>query len=96
MRAIVKDVLPHRREEIVQPLRLRAFLEADVHRTAHPGEELQQRRFLGGSTLRAMILPLDSRTVADVVAWCTSSPTYFVEHLMRAVSCCGGRWVRIR
>jgi hypothetical protein len=37
-----------RREQIVQPLRLRAFLEGDVHRASHPGEELQQRRILSG------------------------------------------------
>jgi hypothetical protein len=46
--------------------------------------------------LRSMILPLESRTVADVVAWCTPSPTYFVEHLMRAASCRGERRVRDR
>ncbi len=32
----------------MQPLRLRAFLEGDVHRAPHAGEELQQRRLLGG------------------------------------------------
>lgn len=57
---------------------------------------LQQRRSSVGSTLRAMILPPESSTVADVVAWCTSSPTYLVEHLLRAASCCGERVLRNR
>jgi hypothetical protein len=35
-----------RREQVVPPLRLRAFLEGDVHRAAHAGEELRQRRLL--------------------------------------------------
>jgi len=36
-----------RREQVVQPLRLRAFLEGNVHRPAQAGEELQHRRLLG-------------------------------------------------
>src|SRR5215213_1549623 len=83
------------REQIVQPLRVPAF-RATCTAPRIPAKNSSSAASSVGSTLRAMILPLDSRTVADVVAWCTSSPTYFVEHLMRAASCCGGRWVRIR
>ena len=56
------------REEIVQPLRLRAFLEDDVDRVEHAGDELQPRRLLVGRMLWAMILTLDCLTVASVVA----------------------------
>jgi hypothetical protein len=41
-------------------------------------------------------LPAESRTVATVVAWWTSRPTYFIELLMRAAPCCGSRLVRNR
>jgi hypothetical protein len=36
-----------RLQEIVQPLRLGAFLEGDVHTAAHRAEELEERHFLG-------------------------------------------------
>jgi hypothetical protein len=75
---------------------LGAFLEGDVHRAAHPGEELQQRPFLGRQHGALDGLATGSRTVADVVAWYTSNPTYFVELLMRAASCRGERSVRNR
>jgi len=34
-------------EQVVKPLRLRALLERDVHRAAHPAHELEQGRRLG-------------------------------------------------
>jgi hypothetical protein len=37
-----------RREQVVQPLRLRAFLEGDVDRATHRTEELDQRGMPGG------------------------------------------------
>ena len=60
--------LHQRRTQIVQPLRLGAFLERHVHCPAHPPEELHKRWSLRRQDGPGNHAPASSRTEADVVA----------------------------
>ena len=41
------DSIHQRRQQVVQPLGLGAFLEGDMHRAAHPAHELRDRAAVG-------------------------------------------------
>ena len=44
-----EHAIDHRPQQVVEPLRLRAFLERDMNRAAHAAEELHERHRLRGS-----------------------------------------------
>ena len=63
-------------QQVVQPLRLGAFLERHMHRPADALDQGNDRLRSVGTVARMWIAPLASRTVATLVAWCTSNARY--------------------
>lgn len=65
-----------RLQQIVQPLRLRAFLEGHAYGGPIPFTKLMIAFASVGTVACMRIVPLASRTVATLVAWCTSNARY--------------------
>jgi hypothetical protein len=58
-----------RLQQVVQPPRLRAFLEGDVHRPPDPAEQLEDRLFPRGKDASRQDPTTPSCTTATVLAW---------------------------